>query len=127
MKRTPLWWIALAIAVITIISGAVQMLTPQLVLKLISADITKTSSHFFAIVGMFMLLFGGALWQALCSDEAQGTVLFWAGLQKVGAATAVALGVNKAIFAKLALLVAGFDLLSGLLIFAYWRASRAPC
>jgi uncharacterized protein YjeT (DUF2065 family) len=127
MKRTPLWWIALAIAVITVISGAVQMLAPQFVLKLISADITKTSSHFFAIVGMFMVLFGGALWQALCSDEAQETVFLWAGLQKFGAATAVALGVNKAVFAKVALLVAGFDLVSALLIFACWRANRAPC
>lgn len=124
MKRTPLWWIALAIAVITIVSGAVQMVAPQFVLQLISAEVTPTSRHFFSIVGMFMLLFGGALWQALCSEGPQGTVFLWAGLQKMGAAAAVGLGVKSAVFAKLALLVAGFDFLSGLLIFAYWRTRQ---
>lgn len=126
MKRTPLWWIVLGIALLTVISGAVQMVAPQFVLKLIAAEITGTSRHFFAIVGMFMVLFGGALWQALCSEGPQGIVFLWAGLQKIGAAAAVGLGVTQAIFGKVALLVAGFDLLSGLLIFACWRANRIP-
>ncbi len=124
MKHTLLWWVVMGIALITVVSGGVQMLAPQFVLKLVAAQITPTSSHFFAIVGMFMFLFGGALWQGLCKAGPQGTIFIWAGLQKIGAAAAVGLGVHHAIFSKVSLLVAGFDLLSGLLILTYWLTSR---
>jgi uncharacterized protein YjeT (DUF2065 family) len=123
-KRSPLWWIVLAIAVLTVVSGLIQMLAPGFVLRVVSAQATPTSSHFFAIVGMFMFLFGGALWQALCSAIPQNVVFIWAGLQKVGASVAVGLGVSSAIFSKLSLLVAGFDLLSGILIFTFWLTIR---
>ncbi len=125
-KRPLLWWIVLAIAVLTVVSGLVQMFAPGFVLQVVSAQITPTSTHFFAIVGMFMFLFGGALWQALCSDGPETVVFIWSGLQKIGAAGAVGLGVHNAIFSKLSLLVASFDLLSGVLIFAYWLTYRKP-
>ena len=125
-KRSLLWWLVLAIAVLTVVSGLIQMLAPGFVLRVVSAQATPTSSHFFAIVGMFMFLFGGALWQALCSAVPQHAVFIWAGLQKVGAAVAVGLGVSSAIFSKLSLLVASFDLLSGILIFVYWLTIRHP-
>lgn len=125
-KRPLLWWIVLAIAVLTVVSGLVQMFAPGFVLTVVSAEITPTSSHFFAIVGMFMFLFGGALWQALCSDTPQPAVFIWSGLQKIGAASAVGLGVHHAIFSKFSLLVASFDFLSGIIIFAYWLSYRKP-
>jgi hypothetical protein len=124
-KRSLLWWIVLAIAVLTVLSGVIQMLAPGFVLRVVSAQATPTSSHFFAIIGMFMFLFGGALCQALCSAVPQHAVFIWVGLQKVGAAVAVGLGVSNAIFSKLSLVVASFDLLSGILIFAYWLTIRS--
>jgi hypothetical protein len=51
-------------------------------------------------------------------------VVFCAGVQKLGASAAVALGVRRRIFSPLALIVAGFDLLSGIVAFAYWRRVR---
>jgi hypothetical protein len=92
---------------------------PAFVLSLLSADVTATTKQFFGIVGMFMILFGGMLLQVLISRQPNAPVFLWAGLQKIGASASVALGVYRHIFGPLALAVAGFDLLSGILIFIY--------
>jgi len=119
----PIWHsrLVLAIAVLTLLSGLVQLSVPGLLLNILGAESTPTSRHFFAIVGMFMFLFGGALWHALLSRPVQQVVVLWTALQKVGACTAVGLGVLNAIFSPLALLVASFDLFSAVVIFWYWR------
>lgn len=108
------------IAVITIISGLVQAVSPALVLGIIDGVATPSSNHFFGIVGLFMILFGGLLYHALRDRRHQPVAVFWCGLQKFGAAAAVGLGVSRDIFSWLALGVAGFDLVSGLLILIYW-------
>jgi hypothetical protein len=113
-----------AVAAITVVSGLVQMLTPGFVLRLIGGANTPASAHFFGIVGMFMLLFGGALLHEVFSSPAQPVVALWAALQKFGAVAAVVLGVVRGIFSPLALLVSGFDLVSAALIFVYWSRIR---
>jgi hypothetical protein len=118
------YWILVGIAVITIFSGLVQMIAPGFELRLLAADVTATSRHFFAIVGMFMILFGGALLHALCSPTHHPIVVLWTALQKFGAFAAVGLGVLHHIFSSLALFVAIFDLLSGVLMLWYWREIR---
>ncbi len=115
-----------AIAVLTVISGLLQMIKPEWVLAVVGADITPTSKHFFGIVGMFMVLFGGMLWQALVAERPQPLPVFWCGLQKLGASVAVGLGVARDLFSWLALGVAGFDFLSCILILAYWWTIRGP-
>lgn len=114
-----IYWFLLLIAGVTILSGLLQMVAPGVVLRLIGAPVTPASGHFFGLVGMFMALFGGALWQALRAGGNR-VVLFWSGLQKAGAVLGVAIGVYREIFSGLALGVAGFDLLSAVLIFYYW-------
>jgi hypothetical protein len=113
-----------AIAVITVLSGLTQMLAPRFVLNLVGGETTSTSGHFFGIVGMFMLLFGGALLHEVFSVSVQPIVALWAGLQKIGAVAAVSLGVSRGIFSPLALLVASFDFISALIIFWYWLRIR---
>jgi hypothetical protein len=113
-----------AIAAVTIVSGLAQMLAPRFVLCLIGGEITPASAHFFGIVGMFMLLFGGALLHEVLSSPAQPIVALWAALQKFGAVAGVVLGVARGIFSPLALAVSGFDLVSALIIFAYWSRIR---
>lgn len=114
-----------AIAVLTVISGLVQMARPAWVLGIVGAQAGPTPEHFFGIVGMFMALFGGLALHGLRLDSAPP--MLWSGLQKVGAVAAVGLGVRHDIFSGMALLVAGFDLLSAVLILCYWRvlASQA--
>ncbi len=111
--------ILIFIAVATVISGAVQLFFPRLVLSVIGGQNSPTSAHFFSIIGMFMVLFGGLAWQGVLSKSPPA--LLWSGLQKLGAAGAVGLGVYHQLFAPLAFAVAGFDLLSGLLILLFWR------
>ena len=120
-SRTPLYWLLLIIAVVTVISGIAQMVKPAFVLGLVSAGAAAESEHFFGIVGMFMMLFGGMLTQVLLSSQQPAVVLLWAGLQKLGASAAVALGVARHIFGPLALGISAFDLTSGILIFLYLR------
>jgi hypothetical protein len=105
------------IALVTVLTGAAQLVLPEKLLPLLQVEPTATAAHLFATIGMFMVLFGAAVLHALSREEALPVVLLWAACQKVGAALLVAWGVNKGVFAPLALLVAAFDLASGLLFF----------
>ncbi|MEP6999453.1 MAG: patatin [bacterium] len=114
----------LAISVITVLSGAGQLIAPGVVLRIVGGEASPTSLHFFAIIGMFMVLFGGLMWQALRAPTPQPIPLFWAALQKLGAAAAVGIGVRHGLFSMIALLVASFDLFSGVLALWYWSRVR---
>ena len=121
-----LFWLVAAIAALTVVSGIVQILWPAVILHYISGAQIPASLHFFGLVGMFMALFGGALLHALFAAGDNKVVVIWAGLQKFGAVAGVGIGVLHGIFSPLALLVASFDFLSALVIFAYlfkpgWR------
>jgi len=109
------------IGVLTILTGLTQLLFPNLVLGVLSAETTPTTAHFFATVGMFMIVIGGVFVQSLLSESPDPVVVLWTALQKLGASALVALGVSYGVFAWIALGVAGFDLLSGLLALLYWR------
>jgi hypothetical protein len=122
--RDRLGFLLAAIAAATIVSGLVQLLAPGFVLDLLDAESTKTTRHFFGIVGMFMAIVGGLLLHTLLRPPPPaGFVIAWASLQKLGACIAVTLGVGRDVFSKLALLVAGFDLLTAAVGALYlWRA-----
>jgi hypothetical protein len=108
------------IAIITIISGLVQLLVPGFVLGMIGGEITDSTLHFFGIIGMFMVMFGGLLFHALTGTQERPVAIIWCGLQKYGAAIAVGMGIINGIFSWLAIGVALFDLLSGILITMHW-------
>lgn len=114
----------LIISALTVLSGIGQLFFPATILRLIQGEVTATSAHFFGIIGMFMVLFGGLLLQSMLTAGNNSTAVLWAGLQKFGAAGAVGLAVARGILGPLALAVATFDLLSGLLIMAYRRRTR---
>jgi hypothetical protein len=114
----------IAIAGITVLSGAVQVIWPRLVLHAVGGALSDTSAQCFGTVGMFMVLFGGALAQALLRDPNDSLVIGWATLQKAGAAVAVGIGVTRGVFTPVALLVASFDGATALLGFWYWRKVR---
>ena len=121
-----LYWILVLISVTTVVSGIVQIFAPALILGLVGAEITAATKQCFATVGMFMFLFGGMLLQVLVSRQMIAPVYLWAGLQKVGAFVAVGIGVMNHAFAPAAMLVACFDLLSGILIFTYMKLAATP-
>ena len=120
-----LYWMLVLISVTTLISGIVQIFAPAFILGLISAEITAATRQCFATVGMFMFLFGGMLLQVLLSRQMVTPVFLWAGLQKVGAFVAVGLGVMNHVFGPKAMLVACFDLISGILVFVYMKLAAS--
>ena len=123
-KKDWLFVLLVLIAASTALTGAVQVMAPASILRLLSAEVTITSEHFFAIVGMFMVLFGGATLHALLSFKHHPVVILWSSFQKFGVSGAVALGVQRGVFSSLAIIVAVVDLLSGLLAFWYWLRIR---
>ena len=113
--------LVILISVATVFSGLTQLVAPQFVLGFIGGDITDTTSHFFAIIGMFMALFGGLMLHAVYSVETPRSAVLWSAFQKLGAFVAVGLGVLNEIFLPIALGVAIFDLFSGLLFLYYLK------
>ena len=113
--------IVIVISFATILSGLAQLIMPGFVLAFIGATITETSSHFFAIIGMFMALFGGLMLHAVYSAQPQKPAILWCAFQKLGAFVAVGLGIINGIFMPIAAGVALFDLFSGLLFLYYLK------
>lgn len=125
MNVTLLRVLVWAVAVITVVSGATQIVVPGAILDFLDAENTGTARHFFAIVGMFMVLFGGMTYAALLSTRPNSTVLIWASLQKFGASAAVFAGIANDILSGLAAGVAAFDLASGVIILALARSWKS--
>jgi hypothetical protein len=115
-----------AIGAVTILTGATQALVPGPLLRSLKVADGPATRQLFGTVGMFMVVVGGLMVGGLRRPALARDVAFWAGAQKLGAAAAVALGVRRSVFAKRALLVAGFDLASGLLALDYRRRLPPP-
>ncbi len=113
--------IIIFISIATIFSGLLQLFFPAFVLNIIGATVSETSSHFFAIVGMFMFLFGGLMLHAVYSSTPQRPAILWCSFQKLGAFVAVGLGILSGVFSPIAATVAFFDLFSGLLFLYYLK------
>ena len=114
--------VALAvISGLTVLEGAAQIVVPSVSLDVASNEDDATTRQLWGTIGMFMAIVGGWLLDGLLRRPKDRSPLPWAAAQKLGAAGAVGLGVRRGIFSKLALAVAGFDALSGLLAIDYWR------
>jgi len=118
-------FIVVLISAATVLSGGLQVLAPAFVLRLVGAEITPTTSHFFAIIGMFMFLFGGLMLHTVYSARSSRVPVLWCALQKIGACIAVGIGIYNGLFSMMAAGVALFDLLSGLL-FLYYHTTLKP-
>ncbi len=109
------------ISAATVFSGIMQIIAPGFVLSFIGADTAPASKHFFAIIGMFMALFGGLMLNVVYSARPSKSTVFWCALQKLGASIAVLLGIYNEIFSLMAGSIALFDLVSGLLFLYYMK------
>ena len=119
--QKPLYLLLVLISAATLVSGLVQIFAPGFILGLIAAEITPSTMQGFGTIGMFMALFGGMLLHILLTRQNLPPVFLWAALQKIGAFVAVVIGVSHHLFGPLALAIASFDLLSGILIFVYMK------
>ena len=115
----------LCVAAITAVSGLVQWVIPASVLGLFTAS-EPLSAHLFRTVGMFMLITGAMFAQSLWHRSTEPAIPLWIGAQKLFAAWLVTQAVIVGLFAPLALGVAGFDLLSGILALVFWYRQSSP-
>lgn len=120
-RRDLPFWLTLVIGVTTVATGLVEVVAPGLVLDVLGAESTETSRQLFVTVGMFMVVVGGGLTQALFTPGGHRVLLLWAALQKLGAVVAVTAGVARGVFRTAALLVSLNDLLSSGVVFWYRR------
>ena len=124
LQKSLFWflhWLLVLISATTVVSGIVQIFAPGFILGLLSAEITPATRQCFGTIGMFMFLFGGLLLHVLLTRQMFAPVYFWAGLQKIGAFIGMGIGVFHQIYGPKSLLIAAFDLLSGVLIFVYMK------
>lgn len=112
------------ISIVTIFSGLLQIVMPTYVLQLIGATHSPLAGHLFAIVGLFMALFGGLMLHTVYSARTSRVAILWCSFQKLGAFVAVSVGVLKGLFAFIAIGVALFDLISGILFIVYLKQRR---
>ena len=121
MSEGMLRLVLIAIAAITVLSGLTQWVAPGFVLSFIAAGDDVLSRQLFATVGMFMVITGAMFFQALRANSYESAIPLWISAQKIFAAVLVGYAVFNGIFMPLSLGVAGFDALSGVLAFMYWR------
>ena len=114
--------ILLLISLTSIMSGAIQAIAPEFVLKFVGSAVDLTTKQLFATVGMFMFLFGGMMVHALYHEDDNRVVIIWSAFQKFGASIAVGIGIMKGVFLPVVGMVAAFDFISGILFFVYLRS-----
>jgi hypothetical protein len=117
----PLRAVLALIAIITVLTGVVEVPFGGPLLQLLGADSTPETRQLFGTVGMFMVVVGGLLLHTLLNTVPSPEVVLWSGVQKTGAFGAVGIGFLNGVFSPLALLVAFFDLATAVLLFIYWR------
>ena len=113
--------ILILIAAITVISGATQLVAGGWVLGIIANSATGSEVHLFQTVGMFMVITGAMFVQSLISRSPEPAIPFWISVQKFAAAILVFVAWTKGYFLWLALGVAVFDAVTGVLAFIFWR------
>jgi hypothetical protein len=112
---------AVAVGVLTVVSGLFLLAFPKTALGLIGAGKADPAPYLFGIIGMFMLLFGGLLIDTARRLEPSPVALFWCMLQKIGATIAMVVGYVTDVYGWFALFVAIVDGASALIIRALWR------
>lgn len=117
-------WLLIAAAVITILTGLLQMLLPGMILNSMGISPSDETIYFFRVLSLLIILFGGALLQSALSRESMAIILLWASLQKLLGAAAVVLAVLSGLLSSGVLAVAGYDFIAGLFILWYRQNRR---
>jgi hypothetical protein len=109
------------VAVVTVVTGVTQLAAPAWVLAFITTAPGALGLHFFATVGMFMVITGAMFLQSLLARSTEPAIPFWIGMQKIAAAVLVSWAVMRGLLAPLAYAVALFDAVSGVIAFIFWN------
>ncbi|GIV60544.1 hypothetical protein GQ464_007740 [Rhodocaloribacter litoris] len=124
--RTPRWpdRVALALAAVTILSGAGQIVAARPVLSMLAVEPTTATVYLFVTVSLLTLLFGGALLHAVLARRPQPVAVLWTGLQKVCGAALGGAALTQGLLAGAAWAAVAFDGVAGLFVLWYWTRVR---
>ncbi len=111
----------IVIALITLVTGLSQWVAGDFVLGMVTTSTEPAAVHLFRTVGMFMFITGAMFLQSLLKRSNESAIPLWIAVQKFSAAALVTLAWHQGLFVTMALFVAGFDFLTGLLAFIFWR------
>jgi len=109
------------VAVVTVVTGVTQLAAPAWVLAFIATAPGALGLHFFATVGMFMVITGAMFLHGLLARSTEPAIPFWIGMQKIAAAVLVSWAVMRGLLAPLAYAVALLDAVSGVIAFIFWN------
>ncbi|MFV9614564.1 MAG: hypothetical protein ACNYZG_01340 [Gammaproteobacteria bacterium] len=113
--------ILIFISIITCTSGLAQLFAGEFVLSQIATSQTPSEIHLFQTVGMFMVITGAMFLQSLLSRSNELAIPLWIAVQKFAAAILVFIAWQKGFFVAMALGVAAFDGVTGLLSIIFWK------
>ncbi|HKG93536.1 MAG TPA: hypothetical protein VKA84_16630 [Gemmatimonadaceae bacterium] len=117
-----------ALALLTIVSGVMQLFDPARALAPLGADpatVGPAGLFHFGAIGALLVVFGGLLLHAVLSPTPYAPVFLWVGAEKLVYATMAAMGVSNGLYARPALLVTALDVVAATLCLLQWRATRA--
>jgi hypothetical protein len=117
-------WLVIMIAIITVVSGAVQLVLPETALTFMNIGISGETVYLFRLVSLLTALFGIALLHTALARSYEPILLLWASLQKLLGAAAVLFAVLSGLLASGASLVAGYDFLAGLYVLWFYNRRR---
>jgi hypothetical protein len=117
-------WLIIIVAVITLLSGMIQLVLPAPALTFMNLTASEETIYLFRLVSLLTALFGGALLQTSLSGTFELTVLLWSSLQKVLGAVVVLLAILNGLIASGTLLIASYDFLAGLFVFWFYNRRK---
>jgi hypothetical protein len=115
------YWVLLSSAVFNVAIGVSQVLMPSTVMAQLHVSVDVNTLQFFATLGFLLVVIGGLQIQSfLFTKPDQPLVVFWSGVEKLGAAGAVTVGALHHVFGPIMFFVAFMSVLLGLLNLWYW-------
>jgi hypothetical protein len=108
--------LAQGIGLMTAATGASVLVAPRPILAILGAGHREPTTFFFRVVGMFMVATGGLLADGAREAPPSRMALRWSFVAKLGAATALTLGVRSKRLGRLSLAVGAIDGLSAVLL-----------
>jgi hypothetical protein len=115
------YWILLSSAFFNVAIGLSQVLMPATVMAQLHVTVDVNTLQFFATLGFLLVVIGGLQIQSfLFTKPDQPLVVFWSGVEKLGAAGAVTVGALHHVFGPIMFFVAFMSVLLGLLNLWYW-------
>jgi hypothetical protein len=115
------YWVLLLSSFFNVLIGAAQVAMPATVMAQLQVTVDVNTVQFFATLGFLLVVIGGLQINSfLFTKPDQPLVIFWSGIEKIGAAAAVIVGALHHVFGPIMFFVGSMSVLLGLLHLWYW-------